>query len=318
MRIVPASFEILDHLDRQSPALRIEACGRICYKSEDKISEKSTEPFIRNIVKHGHNSVLEMAVVTLRVTVDTDNITTQFVNTLPRFLQIDRLEKKVLLMTGSIRAFRELFLDHGTTVKLVKSVTAFLAERFPQLFADLLPKRGLVPQSGVLVEKLSLAEVDGLSADLLTRHRYLAVKFIVNRAVTHEIVRHRPVSYLQESQRYCRYSESKFGNEVTFVKPMFFEEGSAEYRLWQEAMAATEKTYLQLLETSSPQAARTVLPNSCKTELIAYANLIEWLHIFKLRTAKAAEPSMREVMIPLLERFQTLFPQVFGGFRVEA
>jgi thymidylate synthase (FAD) len=317
MRIVPPSFEILDHLDRQSPALRIEACGRICYKSEEKISEKSAEPFIRNIVKHGHNSVLEMAVVSLQVTVDTEAIATQFINTLPKFLQLDRLEKKVLMMTGSIRAFRELYLDHGT-VKLVKAVTAFLAGRYPLLFSDLVPKRGLVPQSGVLVEKLSLAEVDDLSADLLAKHRYLAVKFVVNRAVTHEIVRHRPVSYLQESQRYCRYSESKFGNEVTFIKPLFFEEDSEEYRLWLQAMVQTEKIYLELLNTSSPQAARTVLPNSCKTELIAYANLIEWLHIFKLRTSKAAEPSMREVMIPLLERFQALFPQVFAGFRVEA
>ncbi|MEJ2034093.1 MAG: FAD-dependent thymidylate synthase [Deltaproteobacteria bacterium] len=317
MRIVPPSFEILDHLDRQSPALRIEACGRICYKSEEKISEKSAEPFIRNIVKHGHNSVLEMAVVSLQVTVDTEAIATQFINTLPKFLQLDRLEKRVLMMTGSIRAFRELYLDHGT-VKLVKAVTAFLAGRYPLLFSDLVPKRGLVPQSGVLVEKLSLAEVDDLSADLLAKHRYLAVKFVVNRAVTHEIVRHRPVSYLQESQRYCRYSESKFGNEVTFIKPLFFEEDSEEYRLWLQAMVQTEKIYLELLNTSSPQAARTVLPNSCKTELIAYANLIEWLHIFKLRTSKAAEPSMREVMIPLLERFQALFPQVFAGFRVEA
>jgi thymidylate synthase (FAD) len=316
VKVIPASFEILDHLDRQSPALRIETCGRICYKSEDKISDRSAEPFIRSIVKHGHNSVLEMAVATLRVTVDTENLATQFVNTQPKFLQLDRLEKKVLLMTGSIRGFRELYLDHGT-VKLVKSIANFLADRYPQLFFDLVPKRGWVPQSGVLVEKLSLAEVDGLSADLLAKHRYLAVKFIVNRAVTHEIVRHRPVSYLQESQRYCRYSESKFGNEVTFIKPMFFEEGSEEYRLWQEAMGETEKIYLKLLETSSPQAARTVLPNSCKTELIAYANLMEWLHIFKLRTSKAAEPSMREVMIPLLARFQSLFPQVFGGFRVE-
>jgi thymidylate synthase (FAD) len=78
-------------------------------------------------------------------------------------------------------------------------------------------------------------------------------------------------------------------------------------------MADTEKIYLELLETSSPQAARTVLPNSCKTELIVFANLMEWLHIFKLRTSMAAEPSMREVMIPLLGRFQSLFPQIFDG-----
>ena len=316
MRVVSPSFEILEDLDRQSPAVRIEACGRICYKSEDKISESSAEPFIKGIIKHGHNSVLEMAVSSLKVTVDTEAIATQFINTLPRYLQIDRLEKKVFLITGSIRAFRELYLAHNT-VKLVKAVTGFLAQRYPLLFFDLSPKRGWVPQSGVLVEKLSLDEIDSLSADLLVKHRYIAVKFVVNRAVTHEIVRHRPCSYLQESQRYCRYSESKFGNEVAFVKPMFFQEDSEEFRLWEKAMAETEKIYLKLLETSSPQAARTVLPNSCKTELITYANLLEWLHIFRLRTSPAAEPSMREVMIPLLERFQIIFPQVFSGFQVE-
>ncbi len=164
------------------------------------------------------------------------------------------------------------------------------------------------------MEKLPLAEVDRLSADLLAKHRHIAVKFIVNRAITHEIVRHRPCSYLQESQRYCRYSEDKYGSEVTFIKPMFFAEDSEEYRLWEKAMVDTEKIYLKLLETSSPQAARTVLPNSCKTELITYCNLLEWLHIFRLRTSKAAEPSMREIMNPLLERFRAMFPSVFQEF----
>jgi thymidylate synthase (FAD) len=312
MKVIPASFVILDELDRQSPAVRIEACGRICYKSEDRITETSAGPFISSIIKHGHNSVLEMAVITLRVTVDTETIAAQLINTLPKYLQIDRLEKKVMLITASIRGFRELYLAHQT-VKLVKALTAFLARLQPLLFADLAPKRSWLPQGGVLVEKLSLAEVDHLSADLLVKHRHLAVKFIVNRAVTHEIVRHRPCSFLQESQRYCRYSESKFGNEVTFIQPLFFPEDSREYRLWHQAMADTEKIYLELLETSSPQAARTVLPNSCKTELIVFANLMEWLHIFKLRTSMAAEPSMREVMIPLLGRFQSLFPQIFDG-----
>jgi thymidylate synthase (FAD) len=153
---------------------------------------------------------------------------------------------------------------------------------------------------------------------LLAKHRYVAVRIITNRAVTHEIVRHRPCSYLQESQRYCRYADDKFGNEVTFIAPMFFEEGSKEYKLWEKGMLETEKIYLKLLATSSPQAARTVLPNSCKTEIIVFANLLEWLHIFRLRTPKNAEPSMREVMI-LAKAFQERFPAVFGdaSFAVE-
>ena len=311
MKIVAPSFEILDGLDRESLAVRIEACGRICYKSEDKITESSAEPFIRRILSHGHNSVAEMAVVTLKIGIDSETIAAQFFAAQPRYFQIDRLGKKELLVTGSVRAFRELYQDHGS-VKLVKAVTGFLAQRYPLFFEDLIPKRGVVPQADVEVDEVGLAQVDALPADLLARHRHLAVKFVTNRAVTHEIVRHRPCSFLQESQRYCRYSEDKFGSEVTFIKPMFFAEGSEEYALWARAMEEAEQIYLKLLETSSPQAARTVLPNSCKTEIIVYANLLEWFHIFRLRTSKAAEPSMREVMIPLVHEFARLYPAQFG------
>lgn len=317
MRVVAPTFEILEELDQQSMATRIESCGRICYKSEDKITESSAEPFIKGIIKHGHNSVTEMAALTLRISVDNDSIANQFFNTIPRYLIVDRIEKKVLLITGTVRAFRELFQDNPT-VKLIKAVSSFLAKKYPLFYFDLTPKTGWLPIEGLEIEKLTLAEVEELSADLLAKHRYIGVKFITNRAVTHEIVRHRPCSYLQESQRYCRYDKDQFGNEVTFIKPMFFKEGSDEYKIWEQAMLETEKLYLKLLETSSPQAARTVLPNSCKTEIITYANLIEWLHIFKLRTTKAAEPSMREVMIPLLEKFKVRFPMVFGDLTVQA
>ena len=314
MKVIAPYFEILEDLDSQSLAVRIEACGRICYKSEDKISPESAEPFIRNIIKHGHNSVTEMAALTLKVLYDSESFASQFFQILPKFLQIDRVDKKELLVTGSVRAFRELY-QANPSVKMVKAIAEFLGKRHPLFYEDLLPARGLVKQEGVRVEKVQLETVDALPADLLAKHRHVAVLFVVNRAITHEIVRHRPVSYLQESQRYCRYSQDKFGSEVTFIKPMFFKEGSEEYRLWERAMQDTEEIYLKLLETSSPQAARTVLPNSCKTELITFANLLEWLHIFKLRTSKGAEPSMREVMIPLLHKFQKKYPTIFSGIQ---
>lgn len=314
MKVIAPYFEILEDLDSQSLAVRIEACGRICYKSEDKISSESAEPFIRNIIKHGHNSVTEMAVLTLSVVYDSESFASQFFHLLPKFFHIDKIEKKELLVTGSVRAFRELY-QANPTVKMVKAIAEFLGRRHPLFYEDLLPARGLVKQEGVKVEKVPLETVDTLAADLLAKHRHVAVLFVVNRAITHEIVRHRPVSYLQESQRYCRYSQDKFGSEVTFIKPMFFKKGSAEYSMWEQAMQETEKIYLKLLETSSPQAARTVLPNSCKTELITFANLLEWLHIFKLRTSKGAEPSMREVMIPLLHKFQEKYPTIFSGIQ---
>ncbi len=310
MKVIPASFEIQDDLDNQSLAVRIEACGRICYKSEDKIEAGSTEPFIEKILKHGHNSVAEMAVITLKIQIDSETLATQFFNCQPKFVHVDRPAKNELLVTGSVRTYRELYKEHSN-VKLIKAITSYLAEKHPLFFNDIVPVRGVVPQSGVIVEKVYLEDVDKFSADLLAKHRYVGVKFFTNRAVTHEIVRHRPCSFLQESQRYCRYSEDKFDSQVTFIKPMFYEEGTEDYKLWEKAMEDTEKIYLKLLETSSPQAARTVLPNSCKTEIIVYCNLLEWLHIFKLRTTPAAEPSMREVMIPLMNEFADRFPSVF-------
>ncbi|WP_457572851.1 FAD-dependent thymidylate synthase [Desulfolithobacter sp.] len=310
MKIIPPSVEVLDHLDRESLAVRIEFCGRICYKSEDRIDRDSAIPFVSRMAEHGHNSVLEMGVVTLDVQCADQEQVVELFLIQPRYLQIDRDDTR-LLVTGSVRAFRELLMFHPDC-RVVRAMTAFLAKRHPYFFSTIIPEGGLEPVPGIAVAKVELERVDQLEPERLARHRHIAVKFIVNRAVTHEIVRHRPCSFLQESQRYCRYGDAKFGNEVTFIAPMFYEVGSPEYGLWEKAMLETEQLYLKLLETSTPQAARTVLPNSCKTELIVYANLQEWRHIFKLRTSKAAEPSMREVMIPLAEDFQLRFPTVFA------
>ncbi|MCI5224059.1 MAG: FAD-dependent thymidylate synthase [Candidatus Electrothrix sp. AR4] len=309
MKIVAPSYEILDHLDQQSLPVRIELCGRICYKSEDRIDQDSALPFVCKMAEYGHNSVLEMGVVTVEAICTDESKITELFLLRPRYLHINR-EGNSLLITGSIRTFRELLIFHPENTA-VRSVCALLNERHPYFFSTILPKTGVQPDPSIKVRKLELSEVDQLSPDSLANHRYIAVKFVVNRAVTHEIVRHRPCSFLQESQRYCRYSEDKFGSEVTFIKPMFFAEGSSEYILWEKAMQDTEQLYLDLLETSTPQAARTVLPNSCKTELILYTNLKEWRHIFSLRTAKSAEPSMREVMIPLLKDFQQRFHGAF-------
>ncbi|HER62976.1 MAG TPA: FAD-dependent thymidylate synthase, partial [Desulfobacteraceae bacterium] len=229
--------------------------------------------------------------------------------TQPRYLHLDSPDDRTLLVTGSVRAFREMLIFHPDCV-LVKAMAAFLTARHPYFFETILPSSGLRNDATISVAKVRLDEVDSMAPEMRIKHRHVGVKFIVNRAVTHEIVRHRPCSFLQESQRYCRYSENKFGGEVTFIKPMFYREGSPEYTMWKKAMVDTEQIYLKLLETSTPQAARTVLPNSCKTELIVYANLLEWKHIFKLRTTRAAEPSMREVMIPLHEELKVRFPEL--------
>ncbi len=309
MRIIPPSFIVLDDLDKKSLAVRIEYCGRVCYKSEDKISQDSAIPFASKMAEHGHNSVLEMGVITLDLSQTTSQQRYEFFLLQPKFLHISVKNQQELLLTGSVRSLREIIAKHAKDSAIVTSCARFLHHKYPYFF----PAQDNLREEQIEIAQLSLPEVDQLPTKLKQKHRHIAVKFIVNRAVTHEIVRHRPCSFLQESQRYCRYANDKFGGEVTFINPMFFPKNSPEYQLWQKSMEESEKIYLKLLETSTPQAARTVLPNSCKTELIVYANLDEWQHIFNLRTTKAAEPSMREVMIPLQEDFCQRFPDIFSA-----
>jgi len=136
--------------------------------------------------------------------------------------------------------------------------------------------------------------------------------FIVDRGISHEIVRHRIASYSQESTRYCNYTQDKFGNEITVIEPYFFLDKPA-YKLWQESCLAAEKAYIQMLESgSSPQEARSVLPTCLKTELAVTFNLREWRHFFTLRCAGPAHPQMRQAAIPLLLLFQQRMPIIFN------
>lgn len=146
--------------------------------------------------------------------------------------------------------------------------------------------------------------------EAMIEHSSLSVKFIVDRGVSHELVRHRIASFAQESTRYCNYSKDKFDNGVTFIKPFFFDD--VKYQRWVAAMADAESAYLDLLNGgATPQEARSVLPNSTKTEITITANYREWRNFFKLRTAKAAHPQMREVTIPLLVELKKKLPIVF-------
>ena len=148
--------------------------------------------------------------------------------------------------------------------------------------------------------------------EAMIEHSSLSVKFIVDRGVSHEIVRHRIASFAQESTRYCNYSKAKFGGEITVIDPFFFPTGSLSYDEWLTAMEQAEKQYFKLLDLSvKPQEARSVLPNSLKTEIVMTANYREWRNFFKLRVAPTAHPQMREVTIPLLKELQTKIPVIF-------
>ena len=291
---------------------QIEKCGRVCYKSEDKITKDSYKDFIKGIVRRGHNSVLEMASVTLTFTAIDRNVT-KLCKQLPKYTVIDKLKptinyvsqiknipypvnprKSRYIITGNMRSFLDL-LERCGNLSIVQNINQFLKEKYPILYLNF-PKIKSRYQVCKDIRILTAKEINSLPDDLFIKHRFILFHIVTNRAVSHEIVRHRPVSYLQESQRYCRYGQGKFGKDVVFILPStFYKKGSVNYRIWLESLQNAENDYLALLNTSSPQAARTVLPNSCKTEMMMFTNLEEWIHFLKLRCSKYADPSMREL-----------------------
>ena len=148
-------------------------------------------------------------------------------------------------------------------------------------------------------------------------HESISVRIICDRGVTHEIVRHRIASYSQESTRYCNYSNDKFGNELTFIKPCFFDEGLEGYEIWEKSMQNIENEYMELIEVGAkPQEARSILPNSLKTEIVMTMNLREWRHFFKLRCDKAAHPQTREIANMILKEFKVRIPVIFDDIEV--
>jgi len=143
-------------------------------------------------------------------------------------------------------------------------------------------------------------------------HVNITVRFICDRGVTHELVRHRLASYSQESTRYANYSKGKFVNEISVIKPCFWCEDSPEYLEWLKAMEHAEITYMKLIKLgASPEQARSVLPNSLKTEIIMTCNIREWRHVLALRCSQEAHPQMREMMLPLLNELHEKLPLLF-------
>lgn len=176
-------------------------------------------------------------------------------------------------------------------------------------------------------------------------HEKVTVKVICDRGVSHEIVRHRIASYSQESTRYCNYSKDKFNNQITYIIPLWLDIPEGEYNevllnengeffkpieynyelfnwpenYWLHNIFYSEKSYKYLTTELNwqPQQARSVLPNSLKTEIVITYNLREWRHFFKMRTSKAAHPQMREIACPMLDEFKELIPIIFDDINYE-
>lgn len=162
----------------------------------------------------------------------------------------------------------------------------------------------------------------GRHHESVIEHGSMTVRFIVDRGVSHELVRHRLASFSQESTRYCNYSKDKFDNQLSFIIPEWMEldgwtgeitvSSDDPMQIWLRSMDKAEKNYNKLIAAGwQPQQARSILPNSLKTEIVVTANFREWRTIFKQRTALAAHPQMREVMVPLLAEVKSRFPVLF-------
>jgi len=145
----------------------------------------------------------------------------------------------------------------------------------------------------------------------MLEHASASIKFICDRGVTHELVRHRLCSYAQESTRYCNYGKDKFGAEISIIKPPGLN-GEHQYACWVEACKCAEKNYLHLLASGCPpQIARSVLPTCLKTEIVCTANLREWRHIFSLRLSAKAHPQIKEIMQIALDLLKVACPNIF-------
>ena len=329
MKIIKPSIEIMRHgmeTEIITPEQHIEKVGRTCYKSEDKITPTSAAKFVGGLVKRGHEAMIEHYSLIFKVDVECyeailndwdllmHNTNLELKKPLGAFLRFtDSMTDDGgmrYIVSGNMRGWRDFvkacvegfgFLPvyiHG----LVRNYPLF----FPE-FQDYVP--GIISNIHMIpVEVCELTEYER------TVHQNITVKFICDRGVSHNIVRHRTASFAQESTRYCNYSLGKFGGEITVIAPSWCEKGSREYSLWEAGCEMAGTAYFTLLDVGcSPQEARSVLPNSLKTEVIMTGNLDCWEHFFSLRCASDAHPDIQVVAKMVRDKFVKLMPERYNG-----
>jgi thymidylate synthase (FAD) len=164
-----------------------------------------------------------------------------------------------------------------------------------------------VPSSHVLIRSC----IDR-GHESVIEHMVITVRFIVDRGITHELVRSRLCSFSQSSTRYCNYSKGKFGSEITVIKPPFWCEGSEAYERWHHACLTSEHVYMDLIKLGcKPEEARSVLPNSLMSEIVVSANMRQWRTVFKQRTTDKCHPQMLQIMRKLLVDLKSRIPIIF-------
>ena len=285
MQIVqPSAIIIEEELSKLSVYQRIEQCAAICYQRPAKPTEEESIEFCRSMAKRGHLTTLEMAQVHLVV----------YSNycTMPesKYITVTLMEtQRAHIVSGSIRSFMEdSSLDGG-------NIHTFLSLNIPVFFQSTFDT--VTPRSVRFAEPHEIPR----------SHQYVAVRVICSRAISHQLVRHRPFSFLQESQRYCRYEDG-----ITVIEPEWAKADETGRTFtgpeWFSHMMKCESHYQrQLFNGLSPQQARGGLPNDTKTELIMYGSLPMWDHVFDMRCAAGADPEMKRICIPLREEFKARY-----------
>lgn len=314
MKIVKPNFE---EIFNENPQKHIEQIARTCYKSNDLITGNSDKKMIKNLYDRNHWAMLEHFVFIYKYK-GNDTIL-KFVASNPYFRytffedNIISFNARVLLDTLIGNGLMKHINDENVKSDYIDLLKQVIYDYdCPELFGNI--TEGKNTKTFEVIR--SINELTRLPEKKI--HGWKSIKFICDRGVSHEIVRHRDASFAQESTRYCNYSKEKFGNEITVIKPSFYEYvdnvyDKIGYGYWIEAMEEAEKQYFNLLNLgSTPQEARSVLPNSLKTEIIMTARFKEWAHFFELRCDKTAHPQMRELAIPLFNYFNEKESNIFN------
>ena len=280
MRIIKPSFEIWDQQEGLEGVYKqIERAGRVCYKSEDKITETSAKEFVERMIKSGHGAMLEHGTV---------------------YLKYDIIEH------GSMNLPNKYYFNEYSVVTINNEpLHGYEIPEYKEKFNGH-TYAYITTNYRVLVENGWLDDLKYICEPTEYHKKRITVKFICDRGVSHEFVRHRVFSFAQESTRYCNYSKDKFGNEITFIHPCWIEDNQDTYDRWcfYESLSKAEEVYFRLLKHGwTPQQARAVLPNALKTELVMTGFISDWEHFFKLRDAGSAHPQARELAQPLHEEF---------------
>ena len=313
MRIIKPEF---NKIYNENPQKHIESIARTCYKSNDLITEDSHKKFIRNLYNRKHWAMLEHFIFVYQCKTPFFEIlcSEKFINCTRTLIDVPAPDGFVKQYVRYIISFNaRSILDMLERYKDESYIRENLIELCEQVVADYDCDElfGNKFKKTIRNDYIKIDDISILTPEEQWMHGWHSVKFICDRGVTHEIVRHRDASFAQESTRYCNYSKDKYGQEITVIKPCYLNDGSEDlnnemvaYGVWKRAMEESEKAYFKMLDLGyTAQEARAVLPNSLKTELIMTARNYEWEHFFELRCDKCAHPQMREVAKVLFEQF---------------